>query len=138
MGCPKPRPCLPTPETRTRCNRDGWNRRGRTRSSLLLLHQPESLLECEEHSHLPPPDHAVFLVTANPQSLYPGSLNGGGYKEARADPDNPCRNNIFLRNDRNSTQILLQTWQLNATLEATQEQILSQSPTYATRFWWHL
>jgi len=25
-----------------------------------------------------------------------------------------------------------------ATLEATQGQILSQSSTYATRFWWHL
>ena len=24
------------------------------------------------------------------------------------------------------------------TLEATHRQILSQSPTYATRFWWHL
>jgi len=27
---------------------------------------------------------------------------------------------------------------LGSTLETTQGQILSQSPTYATRFWWHL
>ena len=29
-------------------------------------------------------------------------------------------------------------YSLEATLEGTQGQILSQSPTYATRFWWHL
>ena len=71
------------------------------------------------------------------KSPFPG-FGKGLFREGRQGEPPTDEELLFVETAELTQKLAAITAQVSSTPEATQGQILSQSPTDATRFWWHL